>query len=388
MRKSALFLFGLVVMVLVALGLIVLSSASEANGVRLHNGDAYHFIRQQFIYLGIGLVVATVVASVDYRRWSEQPWLTWLFAILVLGLLVTVFAFPAVKGSQRWIRLPGGLRLQPAEFAKLAVVIVVSVWMEKVSWQVDKFRKGALIPMCLIGAFAVPVLLEPDFGSMIVLSMAGVLVMFVAGSKIVHMIPFGILGAIGVGYKLLTNGNRMMRLAAKFGVKLDFGAQVSDVAVDNAAYQAKQALVAMSNGGLWGVGLGQSMQKHYYLPEAHTDFIFAIGAEELGLVFSVSVLVLFCLFFALAIYIAAKASDRLGKFLVVGMAFLIFFQAIFNIGMVCDAYITKGMALPFFSYGGTNMLSSFFAVGMILSVGIHSYRDGKRQFVAKILKRE
>ena len=120
------------------------------------------------------------------------------------------------------------------------------------------------------------------------------------------------------------------------------------------------------------------MQKHYYLPEAHTDFIFAIGAEELGLPFSIATILLFVLFFALSVYIAAKASDRLGRFLVIGMSFIIFFQAMFNIGVVCKALPTKGMALPFFSYGGTNLMSAFFAVGTILSVGIHSYRDTKR----------
>ena len=387
MRKSALLLFGLVVTALVALGLIVLSSASEANSMRLHDGDAYHFMRQQAVFICGGVVLAAIVACIDYRHWSRHSWMTGLFVLIILALLCVVFAFPAVNGSQRWIRLPGGLRLQPAEFAKLAVVLALAVWMDRIKWQVDKFKLGTVVPMCVIGALALPVLLEPDFGSVIVLGLAGVVVMVVAGSKLKHMIPFGLVGAGLVAYKILTNGNRMARIAASFGVKLNIGASVSDAAAERAAYQAHQALVAMSNGGIWGVGLGQSMQKHYYLPEAHTDFIFAIGAEEMGLVFSLSVFILFCAFFALAIYIAAKAQDRLGKFLVVGMAFLIIFQAMFNIGMVCDAYITKGMALPFFSYGGTNMLSSFFAVGMILSVGIHSYREQHRQFVSKVLKR-
>ena len=128
------------------------------------------------------------------------------------------------------------------------------------------------------------------------------------------------------------------------------------------------------------------MQKQLYLPEAHTDFVFAIGAEELGLPFSISVLLLFILFFAIAVYIARKA-DRFGRFLVVGMAFIIFFQAMFNIGVVCKALPTKGMALPFFSYGGTNLLSSFFAVGTILSVGIRTFRDKQHQLARKVLMR-
>lgn len=387
MRKSALFWFGLVVTAIVALGLIVLFSASEANGIRLHHGDAYHFIRQQSVYLCLGVVLATVVATVDYRLWIRYPWLTWLFVAVVFVLLLLVFAFPPINGSCRWIRLVGGLRLQPAEFAKLAVVLLVSAWMDSISWQVDKFRKGVLVPMCFIGVIAFPVLLEPDYGSVLVLGAAGLLVMFVAGAKIRYMLPFVALGGGLFAYKVLTTANRMARIAAYLGIKISIGAKVADAATERAAYQAHQALVAICNGGLWGVGLNQSMQKHYYLPEAHTDFIFAIGAEELGLFFSVGVLLLFCAFFIISVYIAAKATDRFGKFLVVGMAFLIFFQAMFNVGMVCSAYPTKGMALPFFSYGGTNMLSSFFAVGTILSVGIHSYRDRRRQFANKVIMR-
>ena len=126
------------------------------------------------------------------------------------------------------------------------------------------------------------------------------------------------------------------------------------------------------------------MQKHYYLPEHHTDFIFAIGAEELGLVFSVSVILLFIAFFAFAVYIAARSSDRFGRYIVMGMAFIVFFQAMFNIGVVSGALPTKGMALPFFSYGGTNLMSAFFAVGTILSVGIHSYKDRKREVLRAV----
>jgi cell division protein FtsW (lipid II flippase) len=129
------------------------------------------------------------------------------------------------------------------------------------------------------------------------------------------------------------------------------------------------------------------MQKHYYLPEAHTDFIFAIGAEELGLGFSLVALFLFFSFFALSIYIARTATDRLGRFLVIGMTFIIFFQAMFNIGVVCEALPTKGMALPFFSYGGTNMVSTFFAVGTILSVGIRSLNDSRRTLARRVIMR-
>ena len=385
MRKSALFWFGLVVTALVALGLVILSSASEANAMRLHN-DAYFFIKRQAMYLGVGIVLAVGVALFDYRHWRDQAFLTWLFFAVVMGLLAAVFLFPAINGSHRWITV-GPLRLQPSELAKLLTVILVATWLDKSSWKVDCFMRGAFWPAAIVGVVALPVLLEPDFGSVMVIGSVGFLLMFVAGTRILHMVPFFALGLGVVVVKVMSNANRMARMAAFFGVKMNIGAEVQDEAAKRAAYQVEQALAAIGNSDIWGVGLGESMQKHFYLPEAHTDFVFAVGAEELGIVFSLAVVILFCAFFALSVYIARKATDRFGRFLVIGMAFIIFFQAMFNVGVVCKALPTKGMALPFFSYGGTNLLSAFFAVGTILSVGIHSYREKKHAVMRKVFVR-
>ena len=368
MRKSALFWFGLVVTALVALGLVVLSSASEANAMRLH-GDAYFFIKRQFVYLGLGLVLATVIALFDYHKWRDWEFLTWAFFAVVMVLLVVVFKFDAINGSHRWIGL-GPVRLQPGELAKLLTVVVLAVWLDKASWKVELFMRGAFGPAALIGVIALPVLLEPDFGSVMVIGSAGFLMMFVAGTRLLHMLPFALCGVGVVVFKVLTNANRVARLFD-----------------ESKQYQVNMALAAIGNSEIWGAGLGESMQKHLYLPEAHTDFVFAVGAEELGIVFSVSVVLLFVAFFLLSAYIARRASDRFGRFLVIGMAFIIFFQAMFNLGVVCKALPTKGMALPFFSYGGTNLLSAFFAVGTILSVGIHSYQEKKHALLRKVVMR-
>lgn len=385
MRKSALFWFGLVVTALVTLGLVILSSASEANAMRLHN-DAYFFIKRQFMYLGAGVVLAVLVSLFDYHKWRDWEFLTWAFFVVVMVLLAAVFQFRAINGSHRWIAV-GPVRIQPSELAKMLTVILLAVWLDKASWRVELFMRGAFWPAVLIGIIALPVLLEPDFGSVMVIGAVGFLMMFVSGTRILHMLPF-VLGGVGVVvFKVMTNANRMARIAAFFGVKINVGAEVVDAAAKRASYQVEQALAAIGNSDIWGAGLGESMQKHLYLPEAHTDFVFAVGAEELGIVFSMSVVLLFVAFFALSIYIARKASDRFGRFLVIGMAFIIFFQAMFNVGVVCKALPTKGMALPFFSYGGTNLLSAFFAVGTILSVGIHSYCDKKRALLRKVVMR-
>ena len=386
MRKGALFLFGLVVMALVALGLTVLSSASEANGMRLHN-DAFFFMKRQFSYLAVGILVAVIVALFDYRHWRNHWSLAVAFYLGVAVLLCLVFLFPPINGSRRWLPL-GFLRLQPSEFAKLAVVIVTAVWMDLSGWRVELFWRGAIAPMAGIGLICALVLLEPDFGSVMVVGFAGALVMFIAGTRIMHIVPIGLAGLVGVCAVLVTNENRMRRLGPFFAkISAAFGGEGAAAAaavsndissMDPASYQAYMARVAIQNGGIWGMGLGESMQKHLYLPEAHTDFIFAVGAEELGIMFSIAVVLLFLAFFAISVYIARKASDRFGRYLVMGMTFIVFFQAMFNLGVVCEALPTKGMALPFFSYGGTNLMATFFAVGTILSVGIHSASDAKR----------
>ena len=388
MRKSALFAFALVVAALVALGLIFLSSASEANGVRLHK-DAYFFLKRQFIYLGVGIVVAVFAAVVDYHRWRDVPGLAWTAYIAVAILLLFVlpqFGGREINGSYRWINL-GPVNLQPSEFAKLMTVIILAVWLDRAAWRVELFVKGLIIPCLLIAVYAVLVLKEPDFGSVMVIGFTGGLVMFVSGVRLRHLIPAGLVGALGAGAVMLFNENRVRRLLAFIESSQDSAEKVSTATMNAAQYQAHMALVAIKNGGLWGVGLGESMQKQAYLPECHTDFIFAVGAEELGLFFSITVIVLFLAFFCISVYIARNASDRFGRFIVIGMAFIIFFQAAFNMGVVCEALPTKGMALPFFSYGGTNLISAFFAVGTILSVGIHSYRDKKRVLARSVLMR-
>ena len=383
MRKSALYALALVVAALVALGLIVLFSASSPKGLGL-NKNAYHFFNRQIIYIVVGVVVAVVAALVDYRKWREIPGAAWMLYGFVLVLMVLVLPQligHKVNGAYRWIAL-GPVNLQPSELAKLAIVIVVAVWMDRLGLGVEKFLKGTLVPCALIGAYAVLAQREPDYGSLMVIGFAGALVMFVAGARFWHMFPVCVLGGVAAAVAMSFNDNRMRRITAYvnavFGKSAETVGQVTTANMDPAQYQAHMALVAIKNGGLTGVGLGESIQKQYYLPECHTDFIFAVGAEELGLVFSVVVILLFTAFFAISVYIARNATDRFGRYLAIGMAFIIFFQAMFNIGVVCEALPTKGMALPFFSYGGTNMLCAFAAVGTILSVGIHAYRDSRR----------
>ena len=372
MRRFALLSLGLAVAVLVGLGLVVLMSASEVRGAERYS-DALYFFKRQCVYVALGLVTATAAAAFDYRRWRDHATLSSLFYFVVFVALLAVFLFPATKGSHRWITL-GPASFQPGEFAKIATALMVAVWIDRASWRVELFKNGALFPALIVAGMAVPVLLEPDFGSVMVIGAVGFLLMFVGGTRVLHLAPFAAAGVAVVVWKVLHNANRMARIAAFTGL-----AAAGDATSSAAGHQAEMSRVAIARGGVYGVGLMRSMQKQKYLPEAWTDCIFAIGAEEMGLLFSVAVVVLFFAFFFLSIAIARKAPDRFGRLVVVGMSFIVFFQAMFNLGVVCEALPTKGMALPFFSYGGTNMIASFFAVGMIISVGIRSLGETRER---------
>ncbi|MCR5414456.1 MAG: putative lipid II flippase FtsW [Kiritimatiellae bacterium] len=386
MRKSALYILGLVVAALVALGLVVLSSASEVRSLAYYR-HSWHFVMRQVVFVAVGTAGAIAVARIDYRRWRDDWPLTVVVSAVVILALLAVFLFPAVKGSKRWIPI-GVINFQPSEFAKLACALALAVWMDRAGWKIELFAKGALVPAAIVALFAAPILLEPDFGSVMVIAGIGFMLMFTAGTRILHMLPFA---AAGVGvflWELVHNPNRMARLAAAspsvtaiLGGAPDPGA---NAAAGSAAYQSGMSIYAIFRGGIFGVGLGRSMQKQNYLPEAWTDFIFAVGAEEMGLVFSLGVMALFLAFFGLSVYVAWKAADRFGRLLALGMASIVFFQAMFNIGVVCEAFPTKGMALPFFSYGGTNMIASLVAVGFIFSVGLHSSKTRRRPVARKV----
>ncbi len=379
MRKSFLYSLGLVVATLVALGLVVLFSASEIKASMLHR-DALFFVKRQGLYVIAGVFAAFIFAVIDYRSWRDHWSLTAIPSMVLLVALLAVFLFPAINGSRRWIPL-GIINFQPAEFAKFMTVLVISVYLNKFALQFDRFKEGAFFPACLIGIFALPVFFQPDFGSVMVIGGVGFMLIFMSGTKIKHLAPLVILAIAVFAWRVMNTPNRMARLFAFTGITIE-GAED---AADSASYQSDMSLVAIYRGGIFGRGLLKSMQKQSYLPEAWTDFILAVGAEELGLIFSVSVIVLFFIFLFLCIRIAL-ASDKLGQLIVMGMAFTIFFPAMFNIGVVCGAFPTKGMALPFFSYGGTHILASFCAIGMIFSVGIHTLKDKHRAFVRKIVK--
>ena len=356
------------ILALLAIGLVVLASASGAYGLYLYN-DAWHFIIRQGIWVGVSIAVGVAAYFFDYHKWREMPWLTVLLYLVVVGLMAAVFAFPEVKGSHRWLKITSSLRLQPSEFGKLAVVIATAVFIDRAGWRVSKFWKGAVRASFLVAVIMGLAVAEPDFGATMVIGITAGALFFISGMKILHLIALGAMGGAAVGVPLMLNKNRMNRILSWFKSSVaDGGTAVLTAKEQAAEHQVNAALVAIRNGGTTGVGYTKSMQKLQYLPEAHTDFIFAVGAEELGLVFSLALLALYVTVMVLGMIAAARSPDRLGRLIAYGMTFLLVFQALFNLGVVTKCLPTKGIALPFISYGGTNLLTAAVASGIILNV--------------------
>ncbi len=365
MRKTLTALATTVVFLL-GVGVIVLASASAVRAQGLY-GDPHFFVKRQLMWLGIAVGVVFAVSRFDYHWWRETPAFICGFYVVVLISLMLVFV-PGigvkVNGSYRWLQL-GPFRVQPSEFAKILTVIAMGIWLDRIGWRVRQFWKGAVLPGVGLAAVAGLIIIESDFGATLVVMVVGGALMFVAGTRIWYLLASAAGAFVPVAAMIASNPNRMERLIA-WWVKRSGGTTTSP-----AAYHVEQALVAFKNGGPWGVGFNQSIQKYSYLPEAHTDFIFAIGGEEFGFRFSIIILLAFAAILVCGMLISMRAPDRLGRLLAFGMTLLLVFQAVFNIGVVTDCLPTKGLALPFISYGGTNLIAALFAVGTLFNVGRH-----------------
>ncbi len=352
----------IVVAMLVGIGMLTLASATGYKGVA-EKGDPFWYVRLQAIYLAFGIVLSTGAAFFDYHWLRSKPLLIFL-AVLTVGLLLLVFVpgvGVAVKGSRRWIRVFGLGRVQPSEFAKLTVVILLSAWMALKGRKAENLREGLIIPLGVLGMILLLILAEPDLGTTVLLAATGVILLVAGGSRKSHLLVSGVLGICGLVLMVLQDPVRMKRLLAF--------ARPDGYA--DARYQLTQSENAFFLGGIWGKGYGEGLQKMGFLPEAHNDFIFAVLGEELGLLATVGVVVLFALLTFLGLKISRRAPDRFGCLLALGLTSLLALEAIINIGVVTGCLPTKGLALPFMSAGGSSLISSLLAIGMLLNVARH-----------------
>jgi cell division protein FtsW len=348
-------------MAIVSLGLIMVASASVSFAYQTY-GDGHFFIRRHLIYLVLSLVVALVVLQVPVRFWFKG---SNAFIVFAIGLLLVVL-IPGigreVNGARRWIGL-GIINLQVAEIAKLAAIVFIAGYLHRHQSLIREKWHSFVRPLSMIGAIVLLLMAQPDFGSAVVI-MATVMALFFLGGVKLWVFMGLAAGAIGsLALLAVTSPYRMKRLVSF----LDPWEDQFDT-----GYQLVQSLIAFGRGEWFGVGLGNSVQKLLYLPEAHTDFVFAIYAEETGLFGVVVVIGLFCYLvhriFAVA-RLAVKRQDWFAAYLVFGVGVLIAGQAFINIGVTSGLLPTKGLTLPFISYGGSSLLVCSAMMAMVLRVG-------------------
>ena len=356
MRSSAILV--LVVGILVLFGLVMLVSTSGPQGEKLF-GNPYYFTQRQAVWLFLGLIAAFVAARVDYHRWMKLAWPMLAVTLVLLALVYVPGIGLNIKGSHRWIRLPAGLSFQPSELAKFTAINALALWFGTKRRERSGFVGGILIPGAILGSMLALIVFETDFGATVLIGATGGLMMFVAGAPFLYLLPVGALAVAGLGWMIKENPERMARILAF----LD-----PEKYMDGESYQLMNALYAFVVGGAWGVGLGESLQKRFYLPEAHTDFIFAIIGEELGIGASVGVVVLFVVFMLCGLRISGRAADVGGRLMAFGITILITLQAAINIGVVTGRLPTKGLPLPFISFGGTSLVVTLFMTGVLLNV--------------------
>ncbi|MBN2162676.1 MAG: putative lipid II flippase FtsW [Pontiellaceae bacterium] len=370
--RRAISLFIAVVLILVTLGILILASASSTK----YENASYYSMRQ-LIWLALSFCAAVIAARLDYRIYQR---LAIPLAAVTLILLLIVRAFcPEINGSHRWISV-AGFTFQPSELAKISVILLFAWWLSRNQRRINEFVRGILIPFGMLGCFVVLIIIEPDFGTTLLVSCVAVCMMFLGGSGIAPLLVIGVSGLTGVAWMIAMNHERMGRIMAF----LDPQKYEQDE-----AWQLVNALRAFASGGQngWfrGQGYGNSMQKYHYLPEAHTDFIFPILGEELGLMAGLIVIMLYLTLFILGLAIAFKAKDDFGRFVAFGITLMITIQALINFAVVTGCVPTKGLALPFISYGGSSLLVSGAMIGVLVNIA-HSGMGGRSHSFGSLFK--
>ncbi len=366
------YLIALTVGVLVIMGVLTVYSSSFALGL-LEFGDANYFVYRQIIFGALGTIAMVVFMKNDYRRLRLISPLLMLAAILGLVAVLMPGIGLERNGAARWIAIGGPIPpLQPSEFAKLALIIYVSAWLAGRGEHVKHFWTGFFPFVVLVGVVAGLIMLEPDLGTTIVIVLTTVTLVFVAGASLTHVAAFLGIGSIAASLLVLTGEYRADRIFAFIRAEDDPGGR---------GFHTLQLLIALGSGGIDGLGLGASRQKFFYVPGAHTDGIFAIIGEELGLIGTMFVLCLFAFLIARGFRVIVRARDDFGALLAVGVVSWIGYQTIINIGGITRAMPLTGIPLPFVSYGGSALITMLAAVGILLSVS--RYGVDKKTLVPK-----
>jgi cell division protein FtsW len=348
--------------ILALFGSVMVYSASAMISLReTGNETQFAYFYKQLGFTLAGLAIMIVATRVDYRR-LLNPWVVYGLLIFTAALLIVVFAFPAINGARRWIRV-GGFSVQPSEVAKITLPVFLAYFLTKKEASVGSIKETVLPCLAVLGLLGGLIFLEPDLGTVIVLCAVFVTVYFAGGAKILHIGAVSLaLLSVGVAALVLAPW-RLERLMAFMDPFKK---------ADTSGYQVVQSLYAIGSGGVLGEGFASGQQKMFYLPYPYSDFIFAVVGEELGLVGTLAVLIAFGLLLWRGARAALLAPDRFGMLLGIGLITGIIVQALFNMSVVISILPPKGIPLPFISYGGSSILVTLFAVGILLNISQYS----------------
>jgi len=343
---------------LVAIGLVMVFSASSATAYADY-GDVAFYVKRQFMWLAVGLGAAYVAYRIDYQKLKKPaPYLLLATAIGLLLVFVPHIGFGA-NGGRRWLGF-SALSLQPSEFSKLAVVIYLAAMLAARGERITSLAKG-LFPLCVpVFIMAVMILKEPDMGTASLLVFIAFAMFFAAGARLSHLFAIAVVTVPFAALTVLASPYKRARVFAFLDPWKD---------PQNTGFHIVQSLLALGSGGIFGVGLGASRAKFFYLPEQYTDFIFSVLGEELGFIGALAVVALYVVLAYRAIKIAIAAPDRFGYFLAIGCTAAIVIQAFVNIGVVTSSWPVTGVPLPFISFGGSSLIVNLIAVALIANVG-------------------
>jgi cell division protein FtsW len=357
MQRNVAYLLLIVMLGLIALGLVMLTSTSAMLAASDMTA-VYSNLRKQCVWLIVGGIACVFLSRYDYQKLLRfAPWLAGLAGVL-LALCLVPHIGARVNGSPRWLRV-AGWTYQPSEFAKLALILFLSWWMGKNQRHAKEFARGFLVPIGCTFPLLFLVYKQQDLGTTAILLGIAVIMMFCAGARLVYLLPVPIMGLAAILVTSVFIPQRLARWMAFLH---------PEIYKNGAGYQQMQALIALGSGGLGGLGLGNSVQKMYYLPEVNTDFVFPIIGEELGMWVTLSIVLAFLVITLCGGWITLHAPDNAGVLLGTGATVMIALQAMMNLAVVTSLMPCKGLPLPFISYGGSNLLTCLAAIGLLFNL--------------------
>ena len=351
----------LVTLILVTVGTAMIYSSSSIIALEKFK-DGQYFLKKQIFFVILGLISMVLLTKIDYTTWKKAAYPGIILSLILLMLLFIPHVGLKRGGATRWLNL-GLFSFQVSEMVKIAMVVFLAHLLARKAHLLKKFSRGVLIPSAITAVVISLILLEPDFGTAVIIASILILMLCLAGSRITHLM-FLAAAFIPVGVWLIFHkGYRLARLTVFLDPWKDAG---------NSGFQIIQSLISFGSGGTFGVGIGDGMQKLFYLPQPHTDFILSIIAEESGFIGVSIVIILFSIFVFRGFMIAMKAPDLFGMLLAAGLTMVIAMESFINIAGVMGLIPLKGLALPFLSYGGSSFVMSMIAVGILLNISTQS----------------